>query len=892
MPDVNLIIDGHAVSVPAGTNLVDAARTVEVAIPVFCYHPKLKPVGMCRMCLIEVYTPRIDPATRQVVMGPDGLPQLALMMNKLQPACVTPVSEGMVVKTTTEKVKFAQRGVLEFLLTSHPLDCPVCDKGGECPLQNLTMQWGPEVSRFDYSDKVHFEKPIKLSDVIYLDRERCILCSRCVRFQDDIAGDPVLGFDNRGRTWEIISKSEPGFDSKFSGNTTDICPVGALTNADFRFRSRVWEVRSTPSICTHCSVGCNLSIDARHNSLMRVMPRENDDVNEIWLCDKGRMGMRFVESATRITTPLVRQHGKLVAASWDEALTRIATNLSQIAAKGTGQVAGMMSDSASNEDLYAFRKLITDTFQSTSLDHRPGAATDVSLDDAIASAGVGMGTSLLALAKGTTVVVLAADVEEEAPLYVLRLRGIQNRGGAVHVVNSFATKLGTGASSDTRIKPGSESAYASAFLKLVLEAQATTGFDRRVRNLDDVRNQLNKISIDGLLEQTGVSRAQLQKVVDAYMSASNAIIVYGRTALQIGASVTQTLANAAMATGKCGKANNGLIALTTGANTFGALSLGVRPGKDGAAANEFWARAEAGTLRGLLVVGLNPAAHNPAAVEGLQTIAKHGFLAVQTMFMNETAELADVVLPQMAIAETDGTITNAERRVQRFRIAVAAPAAMHPTWQICAHIAERATVLTPASKNTTAVLSNWNYAVTSDVTDEVSQSNARYAGITYTSLDLSINSWGRQANESVYYDGTSYTNSEGNGVQLKTVADDSAAALSLVYSPPVEFEPKGEFGLLMQSPVRAYNGGTWSIDSKLGSRQVAAHVLISPADASRWNISAGDQITVASPVGSSTIPAQIDKNIAAGHVLMPDVAGAPVHLALGAYTRVAIRRAE
>lgn len=258
MPDVNLIIDGHAVTVPAGTNLVDAARTVEVAIPVFCYHPKLKPVGMCRMCLIEVYTPRIDPATRQVVLGPDGLPQLALMMNKLQPACVTPVSEGMVVKTTTEKVKFAQRGVLEFLLTSHPLDCPVCDKGGECPLQNLTMQWGPEVSRFDYSDKVHFEKPIKLSDVIYLDRERCILCSRCVRFQDDIAGDSVLGFDNRGRSWEIISKSEPGFDSKFSGNTTDICPVGALTNADFRFRSRVWEVRSTPSICTHCSVGCNL----------------------------------------------------------------------------------------------------------------------------------------------------------------------------------------------------------------------------------------------------------------------------------------------------------------------------------------------------------------------------------------------------------------------------------------------------------------------------------------------------------------------------------------------------------------------------------------------------------------------------------------------------------
>jgi NADH-quinone oxidoreductase subunit G len=246
----------------------------------------------------------------------------------------------------------------------------------------------------------------------------------------------------------------------------------------------------------------------------------------------------------------------------------------------------------------------------------------------------------------------------------------------------------------------------------------------------------------------------------------------------------------------------------------------------------------------------------------------------------------------MAIAETDGTITNAERRVQRFRIAVAAPAAMHPLWQVCAHIAERSTVAVPTSKNTTTVLSNWDYAVTSDVTEDVAQSNARFAGITYTSLDLSINSWGRQANESVYYDGTSYTNTEGNGVQLASVADDSTSSLPLVFNAPVAFEPKGEFGLLMHAPVRAYNGGTWSIDSKLSTRQVAAHALISSTDAARWNISAGDRITVSSPIGSSTLPAQIDKNVAAGQVLVPDVAGAPVHLALGAYTRVAIRRAE
>lgn len=891
MPDVNVIIDGKSVAVPPGTNIVDAARHADVAIPVFCYHPKMKPVGMCRMCLVEVWTPRIDPATRQVVMGPDGLPQMALMMNKLQAACVTPVSDGMVIKTTTEKVKFAQRGVLEFLLTSHPLDCPVCDKGGECPLQNLTMQWGPEVSRFDYADKVHFEKPVKLSDVIYLDRERCILCSRCVRFQDDIAGDSVLGFDNRGRSWEIISKSEPGFDSKFSGNTTDICPVGALTNADFRFRARVWEVRSTPSVCTHCSVGCNLTIDARQDKLMRIMPRENDTVNEIWLCDKGRMGQRFFESVTRITSPMVRHNGKLVESTWEDALNRIASNLANIVERsGNNAVAGLISDNLPNEDLYAFRKLISDVYGSASLDHRLGLPTDVIIDDAPLLVGVGCDTNLMTVGKGTSVLVIAADPEEEAPVYLLRLRGIQSRGGAVHVVNSFATKLGKTASSDTRIAQGGESAFALAFLKQVVDAQAATGFERRLRGLDEVRQQLAKHSLESLLATAGINADQLKKIVDAYMTASNSIIMYGRTALQIGASVTQNLASAAMITGKCGKANNGLIALTTGANTLGAIALGVHPAIGGASAYEMWSLAEQSQIRGLFIVGMDPAGKSERAAQALETVAKHGFVAVQSMFMSETAKRADVVLPLMATAERDGTITNAERRVQRFRTATAAPATMMPTWQVCATVAEYATA--NVRSGSTAVASGWNYAVTSDVTDEIASAQTRFAGVTYTSLDLSINSWGRQNNELFYYDGTSYANSEGLGVQLASVADNSNAPLHTVALAPMVYEPKGEFTLLMQMPVRAYDGGEWSTDSKLASRQVTAHVVLSVADASRWGITIGDMVALSSPVGSALVRAQIDAGLAGGQVLMPDVAGAPTNLALGAYTRVSVRRAE
>ena len=429
-----------------------------------------------------------------------------------------------------------------------------------------------------------------------------------------------------------------------------------------------------------------------------------------------------------------------------------------------------------------------------------------------------------------------------------------------------------------------------AFLKQVVDTQAATGFERRLRGLDEVRQQLAKHSLESLLATAGISADQLKKIVDAYMTASNSIIMYGRTALQIGAAVTQNLASAAMITGKCGKANNGVIALTSGANTIGATALGIRPAKGGASAYDMWSQAEQSQIRGLFIVGMDPAGKSERAAQALETVAKHGFVAVQSMFMSETAKRADVVLPLMATAERDGTITNAERRVQRFRTATAAPAAMMPTWQVCATVAEYATA--SVSNGRTAVASGWNYAVTSDVTDEIASVQARFAGVTYTSLDLSINSWGRQTNELFYYDGTSYSNSEGLGVQLASIADDNNAPLHTAVVAPVVYEPKGEFTMLMQMPVRAYDGGEWSTDSKLASRQVTAHVVLSVADASRWGIAIGDLVALSSPVGSALVRAQIDTGLAEGQVLMPDVAGAPTNLALGAYTRVSVRRAE
>jgi NADH-quinone oxidoreductase subunit G len=246
---VSLTIDGKDVTVPEGTLIVDAAKKIGIDIPVFCYHPKMEPVGMCRMCLVEVGRPLSDRETGDPVLQSDGTPEIQFNP-KLETACTTPVSEGMVVLGLTEKVKAGRQDIVEFLLTSHPLDCPICDKGGECPLQNLTIDFGPGVSRFIFDEKIDLAKNVPLGELIFLDRERCIQCARCVRFQDEIVGEPVIGFYNRGRSLEIVTFSEPGFDSYFSGNTTDICPVGALTTADFRFGARPWESNHHhPSLC-------------------------------------------------------------------------------------------------------------------------------------------------------------------------------------------------------------------------------------------------------------------------------------------------------------------------------------------------------------------------------------------------------------------------------------------------------------------------------------------------------------------------------------------------------------------------------------------------------------------------------------------------------------------
>ena len=715
---INLFIDDAAVSVPKGTLIVDAAKQAGVDIPVFCYHPKLKPVGMCRMCLVQVGRVKIDRGTGQPVLDANGNPEIGWGA-KLETSCTTPVEPGMHVNTKNDLVKAAQKDVLEFLLTSHPLDCPICDKGGECPLQNLTLSHGPGTSRFEYADKQHLEKHYPLGELIFLDKERCIQCARCIRFQDEIADDHVLGFYERGRQMQIETMSTPGFDSKFSGNTTDICPVGALTTKDFRFRARPWEITNVPSICTHCAVGCNISLGTRRSAkgggdweILRVMPRQNEAVNEIWICDKGRFGHHYAGSKERLQKPLIKKDGKLVEATWGEALSVVADRFRA----ANGKVGGLIGDRVSNEDAWLFGKLFREGFNSSQVANWPHAA---GLDLA-ARYGVGVGTNLGQLGKGDVALIVAADVEETAPVYLLRLKAAAERGAKLIVANARETKLERYAAISIRYQLGMDTQVVYGLLASINDQQSA------------VSNQVAKFTS---------SEFAIKDAGQLIAGAQNLIVIFGDERQVNDAALAQACADLVVATKHIGKANNGLLPLWPHNNTQGVFDM---LSAQGAA----W--SPDGEMKALYVVGTDPIGDG-------QNLPKADFVVVQELFLTDTAKQADVVLPALAWAERDGTFTNGERRVQRYYKALPPTGQAKADWEIFRLIAEKFGL-------------KWSFFGAEGVMNDIVAQVAAYVGLDYTKLAETQEEWPPVGTSNdLYFGGTAYDNRGGVGAQAKSL---------------------------------------------------------------------------------------------------------------------------
>jgi NADH-quinone oxidoreductase subunit G len=813
--DVTLTIDGIPVTVPVGTLIVDAAKEIGIDIPVFCYHPKMEPVGMCRMCLVEVGRPAIDRSTNQPILDEAGKPTLQFGP-KLETACTTPVSHGMVVIGMSEKVKDGRNDVLEFLLTSHPLDCPVCDKGGECPLQNLTMGFGPGTSRFDYDDKKHLAKHIPLGELIYLDRERCIQCGRCVRFQSDIADDPVIGFYQRGRSLEIITNSEPGFDSIFSGNTSDICPVGALTTADFRFGARPWELKSAASICNHCPVGCNLTYNTRREAksdgkvvVKRTMPRQNESVNEIWICDKGRFGYHYAESVDRLTRPMIRKDGELVAVSWDEALDFTAQQLRTYGFNFVSLAGGRLA----NEDLYSLKEL-TDNLRGTAYLYSRMAGGDL-----VPKVGYTSQDGLAKVGKGTVIVVAASDLHEEAPVWWLQVRNAVKRGAKLIVANGRYTRLDDFATVSIRYHFGRE-------------AEALSSIIPGSENAGDSGKLISE--------------------------AENLVVIYGSDGLGLEGSLELSTACASLLekSGKAEKDNSGLLPIWQKANDQGAWDIGYRPVEH---LEHVFSTADA-----LYIAGADPAGDDPIYAAA---IAESKFVIVQELFLTETAKLADVVFPAQSILEREGTFTNGMRRVQRFLPVLEKVSGARADFQITADVRQRVTH------------SNLGMGSAGQMFMVMAAHLPDYNDLSYAKLAETVPQRPIIGRSDLYYGGTAYDNRQGLGKQLSTSASrrEKYGLPELAISDNQIPDPEKNEVLLAVPITLLYDRGAVIEKTKLlNQRTPAGFILLHPATSEKKGLVDGEMAAITINGTDYPVMIKVDDSVSTSHVMVPSSLGIPL----------------
>ncbi|MFW5772882.1 MAG: NADH-quinone oxidoreductase subunit NuoG [Phototrophicaceae bacterium] len=803
---VKIVIDDKEYEVPAGTNLVDMAKWyADNDIPVFCYHPKMAPVGMCRMCLVEMGTIQKDRETGEVQRDEDGNP-VVRWFPKLQTACTQTVSDGLVIRTNTQVVDEAREHVLEFLLTSHPLDCPICDKGGECPLQNLTMEHGPGTSRMNFDDKMRLDKHVPLGDLIFLDEERCIQCARCVRFQDEIVGDDVLAFHERGRRLQIITNSEPGFDTYFSGNTTDICPVGALTTADFRFGARPWELTEVPSICPHDAAGSNISLSMRLDRdfggraiIKRVMPRQNEFVNEIWISDKTRFGHHFTRSDDRLTRPLLTNRGTdLVPSNWEPTLAAVVDLLKA----AEGDVAAIAGSRLSNEDLWELRRLVEGAGGSRLGAWPPSHAGA----DLVAQVGVGAGTNLGKLGRGDAVLIIASDLEEEVPMWRLRLKQAHDRGAYVVVANARPTRMDDFASATITYAPGEA-------------AQA-------MHNLKDEQAEIAK------------------KLADA----ENLIIVTGAEGLTLDGSraLMQAAANFLIDSKHVGKPNNGLLSAFPGPNGMGQYYMGYTP--------ETTLDIAQNPPKVLLVADAAILADDPAAAAWLDKVET---IISLSLFEDAVTARAAAVLPIQSFAERDGTYTNGERRVQRFYTAQGPIGDSLPAWQVCSRLAE-------SFDQGRAKLS------AAAVMLEITRSLPTFEGMRYKELSKVERQFPDVGGDDLYYGGTAYRNRGGLGVQIPSAADGGETVKAgKVELPDAPKAGRGKF-VIIPTVRLYNRENVFKPSAMMDVRVAAPYVEVNSADAEKLGIDSGDLVeVVAGDQARVTVQAHVNGGAPKGALVLP-----------------------
>jgi len=625
--EITLVVDGVEVRAQAGMMLVDAAKHGDVEIPVFCYEPKLgQPVGACRMCLVEI----------------EGIP-------KLQTACSTPVRDGMVVYTQTDRVQEAQNAVVEFLLVNHPLDCPVCDKGGECPLQDISMGWGPGKSRV-IDPKRHFQKPIPLSPLIKIDRERCILCYRCVRFSQEVAEDEQLQLLERGASTFVGTFDDRPYIAPFHGNIIELCPVGALTSDAYRFRARPWDIEDAGTVCTLCPSQCNIKLTVRDERIQRVLARDNFEVDDGWLCDKGRFGYQMIESPDRITEPMIRQGGTLVPVSWEQALEAAAAGLRD-AGERTAAVVGGPS---SNEEGYLTQRIVRGPLGSPHVVSTYDDAVDREL--LLELSRPQLAASVADIDRAESVLVLGTDPMHSMPIIDLRIRKVVRRNGTrLAVATDRPTSIDGVAEETARYSPGAMSAFVEA---LAAETGAEV-YDRAEGELG----------------------ADAERIAGILRPGSTVIVWAGEPSLAVADLAAQLDAK--------------LLEIPAGANGRGLREVGCTPvtgpglseTSTGLSPTDLCEALTEGDVEVAFLVNADPVRDAPNGPGWNEALQKAKFVLAISMFEDGSTKHADVVFPAESYTEKEGTVTHPDGRLQRVRPGVPHPGNARPMWEVLAELA-------------------------------------------------------------------------------------------------------------------------------------------------------------------------------------------------------------
>ena len=802
---VTLTIDGKELTVSKNSTIYEAAKEAGVYIPVLCYAKKLFPYGACRVCLVEVEQ----------------------MKGRLIPSCTTPVTEGMVVTTMSDEIHKVRKTVLEFLLVNHVVDCPVCDKGGECDLQDLTYEYEVVKNRFE-GEK--FDLPTdEVNPLIERNMNRCVLCGKCVRVCDEIVGYGSYSFINRGFETKIATAYDRGLNCEFCGQCVSMCPVGAILPRPFKFKARPWQLKEVDSVCGYCGNGCTVTLGVKDNKVSTVRFNDETGVNDGNLCIRGRFGYSYVNSDERLTKPMVRKSGQLVEVEWDEALAAVKEGFEKARnERGIGVISG---GRLTNEELFLLKQLSSDILKTPHLDHSGGECYKGVTEGLKETLGVQASTGTFPqIEECDTIFAIRSDFYETHPVVGMVVnQAIRRNEADLIVLADKRGKLTKLPQAETLLAaPGLEINVINAMCQTLLEEglAVTDG----VEGVDTLKTGLADYTPEKVAEATGVApdviRAAARKLAAAKQSAI--LLAYGLPYTASSRELGIAAANLSILTGNAGREGSGLYLCGEKANSQGAIDLGILPGDGGFGAQEMLAKAGAGELSALYVVGEDMLTTYPERAKVEAALDKAGFVVAQDMFLSPTAAKADVVLPAGSFAEKDGTFTNAERRLQRVRPALTSPG-------------EAKTDLEILQKLSAALGAPLAYTGSEAVFSAIKGAVAGYAGIELSDIGAQGTVWGGE-----------------------TLQPAKKTVVKVDGGKPVT----GRFQMVTGSAL--YHSGSVSTRAK-GPLAVISepYAELSFDDATELGIDENDQIKVSAKGTDLVLKAKIDKRLPKGVVFVP-----------------------